>query len=100
LGDGFGNAGAVPIRERRTCRTVEPTRAHCQHEQELLGQRGDGEFFLNLTMERVWHSDYANYDEAKRDIKDYIVGFYNRLHSTLDYRSPNVHEAGFQKQPA
>jgi putative transposase len=59
-------------------------------------------FFLNLKMERVWHSDYANHDEAKRDITDYIVGFYNsvRLHSTLDYCSPNVHEAGYQKQSA
>jgi len=59
-------------------------------------------FFLNLKMERVWHSDYANYDEAKRDITDYIVGFYNsvRLHSTLDYCSPNRHEAEHQKQPA
>jgi putative transposase len=59
-------------------------------------------FFLNLKMERAWHSDYANHDEAKRDITDYIVGFYNsvRLHSTLDYRSPNMHEAGYQEQPA
>jgi putative transposase len=59
-------------------------------------------FFLNLKMERVWHSDYANHHEAKGDITDYIVGFYNnvRLHSTLDYRSPNAHEARSETQPA
>ena len=27
-------------------------------------------FFLNLKMERVWQRDYANHDEARRDITD------------------------------
>ena len=51
-------------------------------------------FFLNLKMERVWQRDYANFDEAKHDITDYIVGFYNctRLHSTLGYLSPAAFE--------
>ncbi len=51
-------------------------------------------FFLNLKMERVWRQDYANHQEAVRDVTDYIVGFYNsqRLHSTLGYLSPNVFE--------
>jgi putative transposase len=51
-------------------------------------------FFLNLKMERVWQRDYANHAEARLDIADYIVGFYNsvRLHSTLGYRSPTVYE--------
>ena len=51
-------------------------------------------FFLNLKMERIWQRDYANHEEAKADIADYIVGFYNpvRLHSTLGYRSPVEHE--------
>jgi hypothetical protein len=34
-------------------------------------------FFLNLKMERVWQRQYANHDEAKADIIDYILGFYN-----------------------
>ena len=34
-------------------------------------------FFLNLKMERVWQRQYANHAEAKADINDYIVGFYN-----------------------
>ena len=45
---------------------------------------------LNLKMERVWHSDYAKHDEVKRDITDYIVGFYNsvRLHSQDSVHHP------------
>ncbi|WP_199731329.1 IS3 family transposase [Paraburkholderia sp. RAU2J] len=52
-------------------------------------------FFLNLKMERVWQRQYANHDEARRDINQYIVGFYNavRLHSTLGYLSPVAYEA-------
>lgn len=52
-------------------------------------------FFLNLKMERVWQRQYANHDEARRDVTQYIVGFYNpvRLHSTLGYLSPAAYEA-------
>lgn len=51
-------------------------------------------FYLNLKMERVWRQDYANHEEAMRDILDYIVNFYNstRLHSALGYVSPNDYE--------
>ena len=51
-------------------------------------------FFLNLKTERVWQRDYANPQEASRDITDYIVNFYNneRLHSTLGYLPPNAFE--------
>ena len=51
-------------------------------------------FFLNLKMERVWRQNYANNEEAKMNITDYIINFYNsrRLHSTLGYVSPNVYE--------
>jgi transposase InsO family protein len=52
-------------------------------------------FFLNLKMERVWQRRYANQAEARQDVADYIVGFYNtvRLHSTLGYSSPSRFEA-------
>lgn len=59
-------------------------------------------FFLNLKMERVWRRDYANHEEAMRDVNDYIVNFYNsrRLHSSLGYRSPNAFERQQnEKQP-
>ena len=51
-------------------------------------------FFLNLKMERVWHQDYGNHQEATNDIADYIVGFYNAvgLHSKLGNMSPNAFE--------
>lgn len=46
-------------------------------------------------MERVWQRQYANHDEARRDISQYIVRFYNcvRLHSTLGYLLPAAFEA-------
>lgn len=58
-------------------------------------------FFLNLKMERTWQREYANHAEASLDVADYIVGFYNpiRLHSTLEYRSPNEHERQIHPQP-
>jgi transposase InsO family protein len=59
-------------------------------------------FFLNLKMERVWQRDYANHADARRDVADYIVAFYNsvRLHSTLGYLPPNAYEfKSAAKQP-
>ena len=51
-------------------------------------------FFLNLKMERVWQRQYANHAEAKADITDYIVSFYNckRINSALGNLSPAVYE--------
>lgn len=60
-------------------------------------------FFLNLKMERVWRADYANHAEARRDVTDYIVAFYNnvRLHSKLGNRPPSQYETDMMapKQP-
>jgi putative transposase len=51
-------------------------------------------FFLNLKMERVWQRQYANHAEAKADITNYIVGFYNckRFNSVLGNLSPAAYE--------
>lgn len=51
-------------------------------------------FFLNFKMERVWQRQYANHTEAKADITDYIVGFYNckRINSALGNLPPSVYE--------
>jgi len=56
-------------------------------------------FFLNLKMERVWQRRYTDRAEARRDITQYIVDFYNpvRLHSTLGYASPTDYEDKFQQ---
>jgi transposase InsO family protein len=58
-------------------------------------------FFLNLKMERVWQRQYANHAEAKADITDYIVGFYNckRINSALGNLSPAVYERKMAAQP-
>ncbi|MDY7573894.1 IS3 family transposase [Actimicrobium sp. CCI2.3] len=51
-------------------------------------------FFLNLKMECVWRTRYANQEEARKDVTSYIVDFYNctRLHSVLGNLSPSVFE--------
>jgi putative transposase len=51
-------------------------------------------FFHTLKTELVHHRTYATRDEAKRDLFSYVEGFYNRerLHSTLDYRTPDQAE--------
>lgn len=47
-------------------------------------------FFNSLKNERVHHARYQTRDVARRDIFDYIEGFYNRRrhHFTLGYVSP------------
>ena len=56
-------------------------------------------FFLNLKMERVWQRQYANHTEARNDITDYIVSFYNceRLNSALGNLPPTVYERKMAK---
>lgn len=58
-------------------------------------------FFLNLKMERVWQQQYANHQEAIRDVSHYITVFYNqvRLHSKLGYLSPNQFEQNVNNLP-
>lgn len=52
-------------------------------------------FFASLKKERVQWRNYQTRAEAQQDVLDYIVMFYNswRLHSTLDYTSPNDYES-------
>src|SRR5262249_21747754 len=47
-------------------------------------------FFHSLKTERVHHRIYGTRAEARRDLFQYIEGFYNshRLHSALGYISP------------
>jgi len=51
-------------------------------------------FFGTLKSERVHWRSYQTREEARRDIVEYITMFYNgrRLHSSLDYRSPDDFE--------
>lgn len=52
-------------------------------------------FFGSLKQERVQWRHYQTRYEAQQDVLNYISMFYNsfRLHSYLDYRSPNQFEA-------
>ena len=52
-------------------------------------------FFASLKKERVQWKHYQTRAEAKQDILDYIVMFYNsqRMHSTLGYISPIDYES-------
>jgi len=51
-------------------------------------------FFGSLKQEQVHWRNYQTRHEAQQDILNYISMFYNshRLHSTLDYMSPNDYE--------
>ncbi|HAU2257298.1 TPA: IS3 family transposase, partial [Legionella pneumophila] len=51
-------------------------------------------FFSRLKDELVHWRNYQTRREAKQDILDYMTMFYNnqRLHSSLDYLSPNQFE--------
>jgi len=54
-------------------------------------------FFNSLKNEQIFHADYATREEAKRDVFEYIEGFYNRRrrHSALGYRSSVQHHAAW-----
>jgi len=51
-------------------------------------------FFHTLKAEWIYHFDFATREHARLAIFDYVEGFYNprRLHSTLNYRSPDEYE--------
>ena len=51
-------------------------------------------FFGSLKQERVHWRNYQTRFEAQQDVLNYISMFYNRyrLHSYLDYMSPNQYE--------
>lgn len=51
-------------------------------------------FFKTLRAELTYHVSFKNRQDAKREIFDYIECFYNRvrLHSSIDYCSPQEYE--------
>jgi transposase InsO family protein len=53
-------------------------------------------FFHTLKTEHVYWERYATREQATRSISIWIETFYNRtrLHSTLDYKSPDAYESG------
>jgi putative transposase len=51
-------------------------------------------FFHTLKTELVHHKRYATKEDAKRDLFQYIEGYYNsrRIHSAIGYITPNQME--------
>jgi len=51
-------------------------------------------FFRTLKTEWIYHAHYKTRREARLAIFEYIEGFYNttRMHSSLDYQSPEEYE--------
>ena len=58
-------------------------------------------FFKSYKSEEVSRQPYESHEHATRGVIDYIDRFYNqdRMHSTLDYLSPNQFEANFDSAP-
>jgi putative transposase len=56
-------------------------------------------FFATLKRELVHRRRFATRAEARREIIRWIEGWYNarRLHSTLDYLTPNEKEALYER---
>ncbi len=57
-------------------------------------------FFLNLKMERAWQPQYANHDDARRDITQYIVALQSgalALHAGLSVARRRRGETGSEK---
>jgi len=52
--------------------------------------------FRTIKEEEVWLNEYDSFAEAHKAIEDYI-GYYNdeRIHSSLDYKTPNEVAAAF-----
>lgn len=55
--------------------------------------------FATLKRELVYHRNYSNHTEAKRDIFEYIEVWYNRKrkHSAIEYMSPIEYEQQWKK---
>jgi transposase InsO family protein len=69
-----------------------------------ISMSGKGDCWDNAAMESFWatlktelvnHEHYATHEQARASIFEYIEVFYNRkrLHSSLDYKSPEAFEA-------
>ena len=56
-------------------------------------------FFASMKKEELYRTNYRGIDDMKNQIQKYIE-FYNnrRPHSTINYKTPNAHEAMFYQQ--
>ena len=73
-----------------------------------MGRRGDAydnavaeSFFATLETELLMRTSFANRDQARSEVFDYIEGFYNphRRHSSIGYHSPTDYERSTPTSP-
>lgn len=59
-------------------------------------------FFKTLKIEEVYWERYATRDDARKSVFEYIETYYNtkRMHSALDYMSPEEFERSMKNLPA
>ena len=59
-------------------------------------------FFKTLKIEEVYWERYLTRDDARKSIFEYIETYYNtkRMHSALDYMSPEEFEHSMKNLPA
>jgi transposase InsO family protein len=59
-------------------------------------------FFKTLKVEEVYWERYLTRDDARKSIFEYIECYYNtkRMHSALDYKSPDEFESSMKNLPA
>jgi len=99
-------AGLLHHSDRGSQYTAQPyqdllKQHHCQISMSRKGNCWDNapmeSFFATLKNELTHHHSYQTRAHAKSDIFAYIEGFYNRirLHSTLDYQSPEQFENAY-----
>ena len=49
-------------------------------------------FHASLKKEEVYTTTYSDFEEANRVLFSYIEGFYNRIHSSIGYLTPQEYE--------
>lgn len=77
--------------------TCSMSRTGCCYDNAVMER-----FFWSLKHEWTNHESYADLEEARLSLFRYIETFYNsdRIHQSLDYKSPNEHERIYHAQLA
>ena len=77
--------------------TCSMSRTGCCYDNAVMER-----FFWSLKHEWTKHQDYADLQECRFSVFRYIETFYNpeRLHQTLNYKSPDQFEANYTQQLA
>jgi transposase InsO family protein len=102
-------SGVIFHSDRGSQYVSHAVREWLEKERFIQSMSGTGNCYDNAPMESFWHTlkverthgqGYETRDQAKRDVFDYIEGWYNgdRIHSSLGYRSPREFEKQWRNQ--